>query len=88
MMRKLWVLAFCVGLTLPGVAPVAAEEGGDYEATCRRYAVEDGIASDHMDQYIKECVQDLKAAESPIEQSTEPAEPPMEGGDPPPPPPQ
>ncbi len=46
----------------------------EYQADCKRYAQDDGIEADMLKDYIAQCVQDLKDAET-EDTGAEPQEP-------------
>jgi hypothetical protein len=60
-MKKTVLMPLMVLLVLCGIAaPVVAEESmEEMEKRCRSYAVEDSIPADELDNYVKECIDDL-----------------------------
>lgn len=60
-MKKTVLLPSMALLVLLGIsAPVVAEESmEEMEKRCRSYAVEDSIPADELDNYVKECIEDL-----------------------------
>ena len=57
-----------------GGALSAADEDqmAAFEAECEKYAQEDGVAADELDEYLSQCVQDMAMSRSGDE--SEPAE--------------
>lgn len=50
-------------LAVSAVSAMDEELAMKHEAECRKYAVEDSIAPEDMDNYIEECMRDLAESE-------------------------
>ena len=62
-------------LALFSTAPVALAEEADLEAQCRKWAQEDEVAADQLQDYLARCIEDAKAsAAEDAKQAQTPAE--------------
>jgi len=60
-MKKSLIGAALLGLLLATGSVFAAD---DAEARCREFAQEEGVKADEMDDYMAQCIEDQRAAES------------------------
>jgi hypothetical protein len=62
-MRLKFITAAVLTATLAGTASAAIDEElmSAFDADCRRYAQEDGVPADQLDEYVAQCVQDMVA---------------------------
>ena len=68
------IVAAALAVAISGSASAAIDEEqmASFEADCRSYAQEDGVADDQLEEYLAQCVQDLVSASS--QSGDEPAE--------------
>ena len=61
-MKNLIVAALCTAsLALVSVSALASDDKEEMEQECRDMAMEEGIASDEMADYIADCVAEMRA---------------------------
>lgn len=58
-MKKMLLAAFIITLAAPVFASDADKEQ-EYQELCKTYAQEDGVEAEEMNDYIKDCVKELK----------------------------
>ncbi|GAB6041690.1 hypothetical protein [Endothiovibrio diazotrophicus] len=60
-MRKLVIAASLLALFSNASLALAAEQA-DYEAQCRKWAQEDEVPADQLQEYLARCIEDAKAS--------------------------
>ncbi len=61
---KIAAAVMAVTVSTAALAAIDEEQMAAFEADCRKYAQEDGVAADQLEEYLASCMQDLAAAQS------------------------
>jgi len=62
-MKLQLIAAVALAAAFSATVPAAAEET-ESKAECARYAQEDGIPADEMQEYLAQCMEDMASAQS------------------------
>jgi hypothetical protein len=57
--RIMLIAAIAASFSAGSLMAADAEQMAQYQADCKKYAAEDGVAPEEMDAYLSQCIQDM-----------------------------